>query len=155
MFQFLSGKNFKSGGALYSELLGLFNNVPEQPNETLRKIFSGSSHRNVLRADNLEDMLTNLLLRMDLRTVFELLRSKNSKAQPDTVETMFEEFVSFLNSVVGNFLPWLLRGLERLSKFGSEEAAAINWSNMAKDIEAALSATGGETAADDSLVPIE
>lgn len=155
MFQFLSGKNFKSGGALYSELLGLFNNVPEQPNETLRKIFSGSSHRNVLRADNLEDMLANLLLRMDLRTVFELLRSKNSKAQPDTVETMFEEFVSFLNSVVGNFLPWLLRGLERLSKFGSEEAAAINWSNMAKDIEAALSATGGETAADDSLVPIE
>jgi helicase len=68
---------------------------------------------------------------------------------------MFEEFVSFINGVVANFLPWILRGLEKLSEYGSEEAAAANWSDMAKEVEAALSARGGETAADESLVPIE
>lgn len=155
MLQFLSEETFESGGALYSELLRKFNNVAEQSNETLKKIFSGASHRNILKADNLEGMLENLLLRRELREVFELLRSKKSKAQPDTVETMFEEFVSFLNSVVGNFLPWILRGLAKLSEYGSDEAATINWSNMAKNIEAVLSAKGGETTADDSLVTIE
>ncbi|MCE9732348.1 DEAD/DEAH box helicase [Pectobacterium sp. IFB5596] len=155
MVQFLSEESFESDGALYSELLRRFNSVPEQSNDTLRKIFSGASHRNVLKAGNLEEMLNNLLLRMDLREVFELLRSKKSKAQPDTVETMFEEFVSFLNGVVGNFLPWILRGLEKLSEYGSAEAAATNWSDMAKDIEAVLSANYDDTAADDSLITIK
>ncbi|MBN0574365.1 hypothetical protein JTM30_36335, partial [Pseudomonas aeruginosa] len=61
--------------------------------------------------------LNNLLLRMDLRQVFEGLRSKKSAAKPDTVETMFEEFLSFINGVVANFLPWILRALGKLSKF--------------------------------------
>lgn len=155
MVQFLSEETFESDAALYSELLKRFNNVPEQSDETLRKIFSGAPHKNVLKADNLEGMLKNLLLRMDLRDVFERLRSKGSRAQPDTVEKMFEEFVSFVNGVVGNFLPWILRGLEKLSDYGSEEAAATNWSNMAKEVEASLIARGGEIATDDSLFPVE
>jgi helicase len=155
MLQFLSEKSFKSDESLYYDLLKRFNNIPEQPNETLRKIFSGNSHRNVLKANNLEVMLKNLLLRRDLREVFEGLRNKKSKAQPDTVETMFEEFVSDINSVAGNFLPWFLRGLEKLRKYGSEAAAATNWSGMAEEVEAALSAKGGEIANDDSPVPVE
>lgn len=155
MVQFLSEDTFASDEALYSELLEQFNNVPEQSNETLRKIFSGARHNNVIKADNLEQLLKNLLLGMDLREVFERLRSKKSKAQPDTVETMFEDFVSFVNSVVGSFLPWVLRGLEKLSEYGSEEATARSWSNMAKEVEATLSARSGETASDDSLVLME
>jgi len=155
MVHFLSGNTFESDEALYSELLRRFNNIPEQSNESLRKIFSGERHRNVLKADNIQEMLKNLLLRMDLREVFEQLRSKKSQAQPDTVETMFEDFVSLIDGVVGNFLPWILRGLETLSEHGSEEAAATSWSDMAQEVEAALSARGGETAIDDSLVPIE
>ncbi|MBA5637396.1 DEAD/DEAH box helicase [Duganella sp. LX20W] len=155
MVQFLLENTFKSDEALYSELLKRFNNVSEQSDETLRKIFSGLAHKNVLKADNLEEMLRNLLLGMDLRTVFESLRSKTSRAQPDTVETWFEDFVSFINGVVGNFLPWILRGLAKLSEYGSEEARATNWSEMAKKVETLLSAKSGGTAVDDSLAPVK
>jgi helicase len=155
MVRFLSEETFESDGALFSELLARFSEIPEQSNEILRKIFSGEGHRNVLKADNIEGMLKNLLLRMDLREVFDRLRSKKSKAQPDTVETMFEEFVSFVDGVVGNFLPWLLRGLQTLSAYGSEEAAVTNWLDMAKEVEGVLSARGSEMAADDSLGPRE
>lgn len=148
MVEFLSEESFETDAALYRELLERFNSIPEQPNETLIKIFSGAKHKNVLKADNLEEMLQNLLLRMDLRQIFEQLRSKKSKAQPDTVETMFDGFVSFVNDVVGNFLPWILRGLGKLSQFGSEEAAAINWSDIAKELEAVLSAKGCEAGSD-------
>lgn len=155
MVRFLSNETFESGATLFGELLEQFNNVPEQPNEVLRKIFSSNAHRNVVKADNLAEMLANLLARMDVREVFEDLRSANSKAKPETVETMFEEFVSFIDSVVGNFLPWLLRGLETLSEYGSREAAKTDWSAMAKEVEKSLSARGGDTAADDLLVPLD
>ncbi|MHC8361597.1 DEAD/DEAH box helicase [Pseudomonas sp. LS2P72] len=155
MVQYLTEESFETQAALYSDLLERFNDVPEQSNETLTKIFSGAKHRNVVKASNIEEMLENLLSRMDLRQVFEALRKKNSTAKPDTVETMFEDFVSFINSVVGNFLPWILRGLGKLSEFGSEEAATIKWSQMAREVEAALRARGGEAEIDDLLIPIE
>lgn len=155
MVQFLSKETFETDAALYRELLEWFNDVPEQSNETLRKIFSGANHKNVVKAGNVEKILKNLLLRMDLRQVFEELRDKKSKAKPDTVETMFEEFVSFVNTVIGNFLPWILRGLGKLSKFGSKEAATTNWSNMAKEVEAIFSTKGSKTDLDDLLAPIE
>ncbi len=155
MVQFLSKETFESGAALFSELLEQFNNVPEQSNEVLRKIFSSNTHKNVVKADNLKEMLSNLLARTDVREVFEGLRSAKSKAQPETVETMFEDFVSFIDSIVGNFLPWLLRGLETLSEYGSDQAAATDWSAMAKEVEKSLSARGNDTAVDDSLIPLD
>ncbi|WP_206695123.1 hypothetical protein, partial [Pseudomonas aeruginosa] len=42
-----------------------------------------------------------------------------------------------------------------LSKFGSEKAAATDWSKMAKTIETALGARSGDTEFDDLLIPIE
>lgn len=155
MIQFLSKDRFNSNAALFGELLRQFNDIPEQPNEDLKKIFSERSHRNVVKADNVDKLLSNLFARMDVREVFESLRSAKSRAQPETVETMFENFVSFIDSVVGNFLPWLLRGFATLSKFGSEDAASTDWSAMAKAVEQALSARGDDTVADDSLIPLE
>jgi len=155
MIRFLSKDEFESGAVLFSKLLTQFNSAPEQSNEDLRKIFSGNSHKNVVKADNLEKMLSNLLARMDIREVFESLRSSKSKAQPETVETMFENFVSFIDSVVGNFLPWLLRGFATLGTYGSSDAASTDWSAMAKVVEQALSARGDDTVADDLLIPLE
>ncbi|WEN15723.1 DEAD/DEAH box helicase [Rhodanobacter sp. AS-Z3] len=155
MVQFLSLNEFKHGAPLFAELLSCFNAVPEQSNEVLRKIFSGNSHRNVLTAENLEGMLTKLLAPMDRRQVFNDLRDPKSKAQPDTVETMFEDFVSFIDSVVGNFLPWLLRGLESLSAHGSDTAAGIEWGEFARDVEKQLSAMGGPPEPDEPLVSVE
>lgn len=155
MVRFLSQETLTSEASLISELLRQFNSVPEQSNEVLRKVFSGNAHKNVVKADNLEKMLTNLLARMDVREVFENLRNPKSKAQPETVETDFENFVSFIDSVVGAFLPWLLRGLEKLSEYGSDEARKIDWSAMAKDVEKSLSARGGDTTLNDALIPLE
>lgn len=143
------------GAALYSDLLREFHNIPEQSNEVLKKIYSGVKHRNVVTEDNVEDMLGNLLSNMDLRQVFESLRKKTSKASPESVETYFEDFVSFINSVLGSFLPWLLRGLEKLSVFGSEEAAGMIWTQMAREIENVLRSRGDEIEFDDPFLPVE
>ena len=97
----------------------------------------------MLTAGNLEGMLRELLMPMDRRKVFENLRSPTSQAKADTVETMFEDFVAFVDSVVGNFLPWLLRGLESISPHGSEAAGDIEWVGMAREIELRLAAVGG------------
>ncbi len=84
---------------------------------------------------DLESLLTALLDGMDLREVFERLPARrNSKAQLDSVEAQFEEFVSLVDSVVANFLPWLLRGLGTFADFGSLQAALTHWSDMARAI---------------------
>lgn len=148
MMKFLFNESFETDAALYRELLERFHNIPEQSNEILRKIFSGVRHKNVIKADNIEEMIRGFLLRMDWRQIFENLRSKKSKAQPDTIETQFEEFVSFSNAVIGSFLPWMLRGLGKLSHFGGESAINTNWPLMAREVEASLHATGGDAEID-------
>jgi len=150
MVEFLSADEFEGGPPLFAKLLGEFNAIPEQSNDVLRKIFSGMNHKNVLTARNLEGMLRELLVPMDRRRVFENLRSPTSQAKADTVETMFEDFVTFVDSVVGNFLPWLLRGLESISPHGSEAASDIEWAGMAREIELRLAAVGGSPELDDA-----
>lgn len=143
MVEFLSADAFEVGAPLFTKLLSDFNDIPEQSNDVLRKIFSGMNHKNVLTARNLEGMLQELLVPSDRRKVFENLRSPTSKAKADTVETMFEDFVAFVDTVVGNFLPWLLRGLESISPYGSEAASDIEWAGMAREIESRLASVGG------------
>lgn len=143
MVEFLSGDAFEVGAPLFTKLLSEFHGIPEQSNDVLRKIFSGMNHKNVLTARNLEGMLLELLAPSDRRKVFENLRSPTSKAKADTVETMFEDFVAFVDTVVGNFLPWLLRGLESISPYGSAAASDIDWAGMAREIESLLASVGG------------
>lgn len=150
MVKFLASDEFEVGPPLFAKLLGDFNSIPEQSNEVLRKIFSGQGHRNVLTASNLERMLRELLTPIDRRRVFDNLRSPTSQATEDTVETMFEDFVAFVDTVVGNFLPWLLRGLESISPHGSEAASDIEWAGMAREIELMLAAVDGSPERDDA-----
>lgn len=150
MVEFLSTDKFEIGPPLFAKLLGDFNAIPEQSNDVLRKIFSGESHRNVLTDRNLEGMLRELLTPIDRRRVFDNLRSPTSKAMADTVETMFEDFVAFVDTVVGSFLPWLLRGLESISPHGSEAASDIEWAGMAGDIQLRLAAVDGSPERDDA-----
>jgi helicase len=149
MVKFLTADAFEVGPPLFTKLLRDFHGIPEQSNDVLRKIFSGMVHKNVLTEYNLEGMLQELLSPSDRRKVFESLRSPTSKAKADTVETMFEDFVAFVDTVVGNFLPWLLRGLECISPYGSEAAADIKWAGMAREIESRLSSIGGSTELDE------
>jgi helicase len=149
MVEFLSADAFEEGPLLLTKILEEFHDIPEQSNDVLRKIFSGMNHKNVLTSRNLEGMLRELLTPIDRRMVFENLRSAKSKAKADTVETMFEDFVAFVDAVVGNFLPWLLRGLEIISPYGSETASDIKWTGMARDIESRLASVGGSPELDE------
>lgn len=97
----------------------------------------------MVKASNLQKMLSGVLERKDLREVFESIRPRASKAQPDYVERQFEGFAQLVESVVGHFLPWLLRGLHTLAPFGSPVASQVSWSAMARDIEARLAGTAG------------
>lgn len=143
MTSFLGAAQFHEGVALYEKLLKHFYDIPEQNDDNLRKILSGANHKNVVKASNLQKMLSGVLERKDLREVFESIRPRASKAQPDYVERQFEGFAQLVESVVGHFLPWLLRGLHTLAPFGSPVASQVSWSAMARDIEARLAGTAG------------
>lgn len=145
MVQYLAQENFLSGPALYANLLRTFKDVPEQANEVLRKVLSGAKHKNVVKDEKLEQLLSNLISPIDIRTTFERLRDPKSKARPETVDTWFEDFISFVDSVVGNFLPWILRGLQALSAHGSEAARQVEWAEIARSIEARLAGQGPDT----------
>jgi len=140
MVTFLGHQQFQQGPAFFAGLLRRFHHLAEQPSDDLRKILSGARHRNIVKDENLELLFSGLLAGLDVRAVFESLRDPKSKAKPDSVETSFEKFVSFVDSVVLNFLPWLLRGLEALKPYGSPQAAAIDWSSAATVIERSLGA---------------
>lgn len=151
MVAFLESENFGSGPKLYARLLERFHDIPEQANEKLRKIYSGTKHRNPVRASDVPGLLTDLMDGVDFRATFERLPArKKSKASEDSVETQFEEFVSLVDGVVGNFLPWLLRGLNSLKGFGSTEADMTNWTDYARSIEQALRPQSASEHEDDS-----
>lgn len=142
MTQYLLADEFLVGPSLFADLLSAFKDIPEQSNNDLRKVLSGVRHNNVLKEEKLEQLLTDLMTPQDVRVAFERLRDPKSKAQPETVETMFENFVSFVDNVIGNFLPWLLRGLQTLSAHGSDAAKKTAWADMARLVEAKLAARG-------------
>jgi helicase len=151
MLEFLSKDSFDDGPNLYAGLLRRFHGIPEQSSDALRKICLGGRHRNPVKVGDLESVLTDLLDGMDLREVFERLPSRlKSRAQPDSVEAQFEEFVSLVDSVVANFLPWLLRGLGSLADFGSLEAALTDWPKLARTIELKLNERADPSQAQES-----
>lgn len=151
MLEFLAADSFDEGPTLYASLLRQFNGIPEQSSDALRKICLGGRHLNPVKVGDLETVLTDLLDGMDLRAVFERLPSRRkSTAQPDSVESQFEEFVSLVDGVVANFLPWLLRGLGSLADFGSLEAALADWSEMARTIEQKLNERADPAQAQDA-----
>jgi helicase len=136
MMAYLGAQTFESGATLYSSLLAHFSLIAEQPSDVLRKICTSTTHKSPMKVDDLESVLHALLVGTDLREVFdELPARKRSKAKPESVETQFEEFVSFIDSAVANFLPWLLRALASMSPFGSAAAAAVTWSDLARELE--------------------
>lgn len=142
MTQYLSADEFLVGPSLFADLLRAFKDIPEQSNNDLRKILSGDRHNNVLKEGKLKQLLTDLMTPLDVRAAFDRLRAPKSKAQPETVETMFEDFVSFVDNVIGIFLPWLLRGLQTLSAHGSDAAKKTEWADIARLVEAKLAARG-------------
>lgn len=140
MVRFLQQDSFPQDlPQLLANLLRTFGAIPEQSNPLLEKILSKGNHKNPLTAADLEQVVKLLLTSQPLRDVFESLpRRKKSTAKSETVDGQFEDFVSFVDSVIGNFLPWLLRALSTLSSFGSPNATNVPWLELARSLEGTL-----------------
>lgn len=140
MLQFLNAGNFAEAEALYANLLLEFSEISEQSSFVLRKVCGPAVHKFPLKAKDLITVLQELLVGNDLHEVFERLPARlKSKAKVDTVEGQFDQFVSLVDGVFGNFLPWLLRGLEGLKEFSSSESGRVReWALMATQIETGL-----------------
>lgn len=133
---------------LKAELLLTFGNLDEQPENLWRKISAGSSTRHPLKANDMKVVLEKIAQRQDMRSIFEELPArKKSKANPDNVEKQFDSFVSLIDSVIANYLPWLLRALSGLAQFGSTTSQSVNWIHLANDVEASF----GTESSDDAL----
>jgi len=140
MLQFLNAGNFAEAEVLYANLLREFSEISEQSSFILRKVCGPTVHKFPLKATDLIAVLKDLLSGDNLHEVFERLPARlRSKAQVDTVESQFDQFVSLVDGVFGNFLPWLLRGLECLKEFSSSQDGRVQeWAVMATQIETGL-----------------
>lgn len=138
---FLSNERFAEGPTLYAELIREFADIPEQSNGAIRKIVDRDNHRHPVKDQHLESVIEDLLAPLNLREAFDRLRAKSarrSNAGEDYVDKQFDNFVSFSTDIIGHFLPWLLRGLEALSRHGTEEAFLTSWVGMARHVEGQL-----------------
>jgi helicase len=121
---------------LMVQLLIVFSHLDEQQNYLWRKVVSKPQQRHPLKQDDIELVLVKLAQRQDIRSIFEQLPTRaKSKAGKDNVDKQFDQFVTFVDSLIFNFLPWLLRGLSSFAPFGSQAGQAIDWVGLASEIE--------------------
>lgn len=121
---------------LMAELLVHFSDLDEQQNHLWRKVVLEPKQRHPLKPNDMQTVLSQLAQHQDIRSVFEQLPARTkSKAGEDYVEKQFDQFVSLIDSLVSNFLPWLLRGLSNFAPFGSEAGRSVDWARFASDVE--------------------
>lgn len=122
--------------ALMVQLLLAFSHLDEQQNYLWRKVVSEPRQRHPLKLDDMQTVLTKLAQSQDMRSIFEQLPARaRSKASVDNVDKQFDQFVTLIDSLVLNFLPWLLRGLSSFSPFGSDAGRAVDWAQLASEVE--------------------
>ncbi|MHB1117727.1 DEAD/DEAH box helicase [Sideroxydans sp.] len=121
---------------LMVQMLRAFSHLDEQQNYLWRKVVSEPGQRHPLKPDDMQTVLTKLAQSQDMRSVFEQLPARaRSKAGADNVDKQFDQFVTLIDSLVFNFLPWLLRGLASFSPFGSDAGRAVDWAQLASEVE--------------------
>tara|TARA_R110000787_G_scaffold286186_1_gene403622 strand:+ start:20625 stop:23435 length:2811 start_codon:yes stop_codon:yes gene_type:complete len=124
------------GIELFANLLIHFSHLDEQQNYLWRNIVSKPSQRHPLKLLDIQIVLEKLLQKMDYREIFDQLPARvRSQAGEDTVEKQFDKFVSLIDSLISNFLPWLLRGLSSFAPFVIEEEQYVDWNQFAIEIE--------------------
>lgn len=137
------------GVELMAKLLLVFSHLDEQQNYLWRKVVSEPGQRHPLKPEDMQTALENLVQRQDMRSVFERLPARaRSTAGADNVDKQFDQFVSLIDSLVSVFLPWLLRGLSSFAPFGSDAGQAIDWANLASEVENSL---GPQVQEDESI----
>ncbi len=128
------------GLALITEVLFAFSHLDEQQNHLWRKVAREPGQRHPLKPGDMQTVLEKLAQHQDMRSVFEQLPARaKSQAGADNVDKQFDQFVSLIDSLVSNFLPWLLRGLSSFAPFGSDAGRAVNWLWYANQVELSFS----------------
>lgn len=133
------------GNALVLQLLQNFANIAEQQNYLWRKIVGMPNHRFPLKLEDMAEVLNKLGQGEGLREIFdELPARKRSHAVENTVEKQFDKFVSLIDGVIMNFVPWLLRALVVLAPFSYVGAMAPLWASLASTLEKGFTELGGD-----------
>ncbi|MGN6828916.1 DEAD/DEAH box helicase [Paucibacter sp. M5-1] len=118
-------------------LLVTFGRIDEQPNYILHKVVGQDKHLFPMKEADLPYVIRAFLNGVDVRKIFDGLPARaTSKASPDNVDKKFDEFVTFVDSVMASFLPWLLRAMDLLAPFAHPDARDGNWLSLAVALEA-------------------
>ncbi|MES3022777.1 MAG: DEAD/DEAH box helicase [Pseudomonadota bacterium] len=122
-----------TGNTLLVQILTTFSGLAEQQNFQWKKITTEPNHRFPLKLSDMVDVLHKLSAKLDLRTIFDELPARiKSKGSEVYIDKQFDKFVSLVDGVVSNFLPWLLRAMAALAPFGSPSSQLINWAGLAQ-----------------------
>lgn len=122
--------------SLFSTLLVEFHDLDEQPSYLLKKVAGAEAHRFPMKKGDLHVVIASLLLGESLRSVFEELPGVvKSKGRPDYLEAKFDEFVTFVETSVWGFLPWVLRAFNLLAPFAHYEARKVPWQEFSRDLD--------------------
>jgi helicase len=113
-----------------------FATAPEQTDSYLQKVVTSRTHKGFATVQDLAGITTGWLEQRDSFTIFQSLpRYVNSKAKDDYKQRQFDKFVQTLESVYGNFLPWVMRAAGQLAPFGAEWSREIRWMELAENLE--------------------
>lgn len=121
---------------LIVDLILEFAAAPEQTDSYLQKLVGSKKQKGFATVDDLPAITAGWLEQRDAITIFQLMpRYKASKAQEEYKQRQFDKFVQTLDSVYGNFVPWLMRAANQLAPFGAEWSRAVRWMDLAESLE--------------------
>lgn len=110
--------------------------APEQTDSYLQKLVGSKTQKGFATVQDLAGITIGWLEQRDTIAIFQSLpRYKASKAKDEYKQRQFDKFVQTLDSVYGNFLPWLMRAASQLAPFGEEWSRAIRWMELAESLE--------------------
>ena len=133
----LNGAEKPIGNVLIQQLLETFAEIAEQQNYQWRKIVREPGHRYPLKITDMKDVLEKLRQGQDLRAIFDALPARlRSKASENNVEKQFDKFVSMIDGLIYNFVPWLLRAMITLVPFSGVILETKAWGDLSSALEA-------------------
>lgn len=110
--------------------------VPEQTSLYLIKLVTKERHKQFVKRSDLHGVVAAWLSGQPTRGIFEALPTfLKTSSSTESVEVEFEKFVGFVDSVLRSFAPWLMRAMDTLKAFGSDEAKLFEWRPLAARLE--------------------
>ena len=110
--------------------------APEQTDSYLQKLVGSKTQKGFATAQDLAGITAAWLEQRDSFAIFQSLpRYITSKAKEEYKQRQFDRFVQTLESVYGNFLPWLMRAASQLAPFGAEWSRKVRWMDLAESLE--------------------